>query len=212
MLHLNPYFFFRSMRESDLPVIVRWMGAQGRLTGDGELRVLRQLKRQYRDPDHAAGRQSWMAVRCGQPNFWLERTVTGELYLTGHPSIHTNPWRALEAWGYSIPWVSAVAEALPAAASATAAVDSPGAGLSEARMAERLLSPGLPAAARAVGPSAAVSSAAARLSEIRIPLPESRVAEIRALKALGCRRIGKEVDFEEEVWVWGADGLASAIL
>jgi hypothetical protein len=147
-----------------------------------------------------------MAVRCGQPNFWLERTVTGELYLTGHPSIHTSPWRALEAWGYSIPWVGA-----EAAASATAAVEAPGSGLSAERMAERLLSSGLPAAARAAGPSGAVSAAAARLPEIRIPLPESRVAEIRALKALGCRRIGKEVDFEEEVWVWGAGGLASAI-
>lgn len=185
MLQPNPYFFFRPLKEADLVTVVQWMGTGGRLAEDREGRALRHLKRQVRDPGNAVDRRSWMAMRCGLRNFLLELTVTGELYLTGPAAIHANPWRALEAWGYSIPWVFAEAGTAIGA-------DAEG-GTAQA-------APGLPAYSLS---EKETSPSKRELPELRIPLPESRVAEIKALKRLGCRRIGKEVDFEEEVWVWG---------
>jgi len=84
------------------------MGEVGGLSDLRELKILRQLKRQFREPKAPAGsvdpvkKKSLMAVVGGRPAFLLEWTVTGDVYLTGPPSLHSSPWRALEAWGESM--------------------------------------------------------------------------------------------------------------
>ena len=72
------------------------MGEVGGLSDLGELKILRHLKRQE------AERKSLMAVVGARPAFLLEWMVTGDVFLTGPPSLHASPWRALEAWGESM--------------------------------------------------------------------------------------------------------------
>jgi len=43
------------------------------------------------------------------------------------------------------------------------------------------------------------------LREMRMSLTPLRTAEVRALRALGCRRVKKEEDTTGEVWVWGME-------
>ena len=166
MVYPNPYFFFRSPEKSDLLAIACWMSAAGRPREEEEWRVLRQLKRYYgypvravgpdpgyrpgAAPDQGAAPNSWIAVVAGAPAFLLECTITGEVYLTGQPAIHASPWKALEAWGYSIPWLFSQRD----------------------------------------------------LSRLWMPLPDTRVAEIRALRGLGCRREQQGDGVEEAVEVW----------
>jgi hypothetical protein len=84
------------------------MGEAGRLSDLRELKILRQLKRQFRKPVASAGsvdpvkKKSLVAMVGGKPAFLLEWTVTGDVYLTGPPALHASPWRALEAWGESM--------------------------------------------------------------------------------------------------------------
>ena len=174
MVYPNPYFFFRPPEKSDLLAIACWMSAAGRPREEEEWRVLRQLKRYYgypmrttgpdpghrpeAAPGHGATPNSWIAVVAGAPAFLLECTVTGEVYLTGRPAIHASPWKALEAWGYSIPW------------------------LFSQQVSQQVAQQGL--------------------SRLWMPLPDTRVAEIRALRRLGCRReqLGAEVEEGVEVW------------
>ena len=44
------------------------------------------------------------------------------------------------------------------------------------------------------------------LKEVRIPLPDTRMAERKALRQLGCRREEREWDSNGEVWVWKGVG------
>ena len=158
MVYPNPYFFFRPPQKPDLLAITCWMSAAGRPREEEEWRVLRQLRRYYDypartrrpDPGQSATRNSWIAVVAGAPAFLLECTFTGEVYLTGRPAIHASPWKALEAWGYSIPWLFSQRD----------------------------------------------------LSRLWMPLPDTRVAEIRALTRLGCRRERQGDGVEEAVEVW----------
>jgi hypothetical protein len=150
MLYPNPYFFFRRVKERDWVYITRWMGGIRGLPDGRELMVLKQLKREHRDRERAGGARPRMAVVGGRPAFLLELTSEGEVYLTGMPVIHVSPWKALLAWGYSIPFL--IAEE--------------------------------------------------GLTEVRIPLPDVRVAEGRALRQLGCRREEKEWESGVAVWVW----------
>jgi len=105
MVYPNPYFFFRPVKEADLLSIALWMGGTRGLSAGRELGVLRQLKKQHRDPENAGGAKSRMAVVGGKRAFLLELTPEDGVYLTGLPAIHANPWQALEVWGRSIPYL-----------------------------------------------------------------------------------------------------------